>query len=296
MVFSVNMLFGFLEIAGFPPVICLAFFLGIIGGIVLVAVGVCYGKSSVSNSHYNTLLQSASVPLLASPNSKKMIPKPIILAIIGGAITLFFGLIVLVAILGTKPSTISQKFTEAQLEVFRNGSLKEVKMLVRQGVNVKTQTEDGVIPFYVGVCSNPNIDVVKYLISQGVDVNNVFPFAAGGNSNANVVEYLISRGADVNAKDEWGWTPLHRAVEQNSNIDVLKCLVMQGANVNAKIERNRGKTPLHLAAEKNPDINVLKYLISQGAYVNAKTEFGQTPLDLANSEEKKKFLRDAGGE
>ena len=54
-------------------------------------------------------------------------------------------------------------------------------------------------------------------------------------------------------------------------------------------------TPLHLAAKYN-HVEVVKYLISQGADVNAETTWGNTPLDLANSEEKKKILREAGGQ
>jgi ABC-type transport system involved in cytochrome bd biosynthesis fused ATPase/permease subunit len=63
--FSVNMLFGFLEIAGFPPVICLAFFLGIIGGILLVIVGVRYGGiSNALKLHYKILVAIIVVFLL----------------------------------------------------------------------------------------------------------------------------------------------------------------------------------------------------------------------------------------
>ena len=54
-------------------------------------------------------------------------------------------------------------------------------------------------------------------------------------------------------------------------------------------------TPLHLAAKDN-HVEVVKYLISQGADVNAETTWGNTPLDLANSGEKKEILREAGGQ
>ena len=54
-------------------------------------------------------------------------------------------------------------------------------------------------------------------------------------------------------------------------------------------------TPLHLAAKYN-HVEVVKYLISQGADVNAETTWGNTPLDLANNEEKKNILREAGGQ
>jgi ankyrin repeat protein len=345
--FNFDMFFGF--IGGFPPVIFLAVFLGIIIGVVLVIVGVRRGSVNVVRS-FDVMQSQSNKP----PQSNRGI---FLLAIIG-VVILFFGFIGFMMLLETKPLSSNQKITETQLEVLRNGSLKEVKMLLKQGVNINIPSEDDIHPFYIAVGYNPNVDVVKYLISKGAKVNIKSPWgdtplhaashnpnvdvvkyliskgadihakdswgrtplysavvqnnqshfydsgtgqtllypAVVRNTNIDVLKYLISQGADVNAKDKWGWTPFHRAVERNTNIDVLECLVSQGADVNAKIEMSYNETPLHLAAEKNPNIDVLKYLISQGADVNAKTELlDQTPLDLANSEEKKKVLRDAGG-
>jgi len=132
--------------------------------------------------------------------------------------------------------------------------------------------------------SNSDVEVLKYLVSQGDEVNakdyvgdTPLHRAAAGNTQVEVFQYLVSQGADVNAKDNTGWTPLHYAAT-NSNVEVLKYLVSQGADVNAKA--NEGLTPLHRAKT----ISHVQYLISQGAEVKAKTDSGLTPLHLASSD------------
>jgi len=146
---------------------------------------------------------------------------------------------------------------------------------------------------------------VELLGGDCVNVKNDFGFTplhrAAENSNVDVLQYLVAQGANVNVKNLPGETPLHVAAGRNSNVDVLRYLVAQGANVNVK--NLADQTPLHLAARSN-SIDVLKYLISQGADVNARdcvnkfagdNSSSKTPLDYANTEEKKQILREAGG-
>lgn len=85
-------------------------------------------------------------------------------------------------------------------------------------------------------------------------------------------------------------TLLHVAGAFNPNVGFLKYLVALGADVNAK-KGESGQTPLHGAARYN-SVEVLKYLVAQGADVNAKNG-NVTPLDVADSEEKKRIMRKA---
>jgi hypothetical protein len=68
--------------------------------------------------------------------------------------------------------------------------------------------------------------------------------------------------------------------------------VSSGADINQP--RTLGWTPLHLASRFNPDAKVLECLISHGANVNVKNSDGQTPFDVADTEEKKRILRGGG--
>jgi ankyrin repeat protein len=187
-----------------------------------------------------------------------------------------------------------------------NSNLEVLKYLVSRGADVNARNNDGATPLHYVAHHNPdNIEVFRYLVSQGADVNAklhwghtpLHDFAMRHGSNVEVLKYLVSKGAKVYAKNDWGDTPLHFAAKHNPNVEVLKYLVSQGAGVNAK--NNGGWTPLHEAAAHNSNVEVLRYLVSvPGADVNVRNNWEgktQTPLDLAETEEKKSILRAAGG-
>ena len=84
--------------------------------------------------------------------------------------------------------------------------------------------------------------------------------------NMEFVKWLVSQGADVNAKQKNGDTPLHEAVHYNEGIAIVKFLVSKGADVHAK--GVCGWTPLFYT--NGSDIEFAKFLVSKGADVNAK--------------------------
>ena len=95
------------------------------------------------------------------------------------------------------------------------------------------------------------------------------------------VTACLDAGADVKARDEFGYTPLHRAARFNEKPAVIEALLAVGANVKAR-DKN-GSTPLHWAA--NPA--VIEALLAAGANIEARDEFGYTPLhQAAKSNEK----------
>ena len=118
-----------------------------------------------------------------------------------------------------------------------------------------------------------------------------------------IIKYLVSQGANVNIKNGNDETPLHLTlrVPTPHAIDIVKYLVSQGSDVNAV--GIAGNTPLHVAARissREPDgslsVAVLRYLISiENVNVNARNRQGQTPLDATLIEEKREILRASGG-
>jgi len=104
---------------------------------------------------------------------------------------------------------------------------------------------------------------LQYLVSQGADVNTLVIreppydeeltplFLAVSQRDIEIIKFLVSQGANVNMKGSNGWSPLHSAVSRflyaksHQNIEIVKFLVSKGADVNAKNQFD--STPLDMA-------------------------------------------------
>jgi ankyrin repeat protein len=129
--------------------------------------------------------------------------------------------------------------------------VKLVEFLIKEGVDVNSQSHGGETPFWCCAKCGP-IKLLKMLVEQGANPN-------------------ISRITD-------GATALHMAA-QNGNIDICRYLVEEcGLDVNAisSHEIQSQTTPLFDAAGDG-QLDVCKYLIGKGALVDA----GYQPLTSA---------------
>ncbi|KAE8574097.1 ankyrin repeat domain-containing protein 50 [Halyomorpha halys] len=130
-----------------------------------------------------------------------------------------------------------------------------------------------------------HIEVVKYLISLGTDVNvdNQSPVALFGpvlKGKVEMVEVLLKNGCDVNGRDVMGSTALHMAADAGQ-LEIAKILLKNGANVTA-ID-NFGWTPLHVAAFSSHNIALVELLLKAGASIDVTTDRGFTPLILVEA-------------
>lgn len=129
-----------------------------------------------------------------------------------------------------------------------------------------------------------------------------------------IIQLLLASGALIDVHDQWGWTPLHLAVQQG-NLQVVEALVAAGADVNTKDDLKR--TALDFAivehfwlfpafflvthgAEFDPkasevinllswaaargDLTVAKALVEKGVPTQLKDEDGLTPYQRAKQE------------
>lgn len=132
--------------------------------------------------------------------------------------------------------------------------LKILKKLVALGANVNERDEYGWTLLHVAA-KGDNVECAKYLLSTGfkpgVKDNNLNQslHIAADQGKLEMAKLLVEKGADVNAKNRFGITPLHKAIDGNMNI-------LEGA-----------------------DYEVAEFLISKGADVNAKDNNGQSVLD-----------------
>ncbi|CAH1396892.1 unnamed protein product [Nezara viridula] len=191
-------------------------------------------------------------------------------------------------------------------------SPETVRIILEAGtVGVDFQGENNITALMIA-STRGNLDVVKFLVERGANINNTayLAFESVGKlgerfrflklftlknvtvpptvihtsalsvavyeDHQDMLEYLIKCGADVNVMGQ-GWAALNNAASIGK-IELLKILLQNGIDVNSK--DLMGATALHAAA-KNNDTESAKLLLQFGANVNATDEFGWTPLHVA---------------
>jgi len=137
-----------------------------------------------------------------------------------------------------------------------------------------------------------NVELVKTLIAQGVNVNarekeeGASPLmAAATHGQSQIALLLIEHGANINALHDLNWTPLTWA-SVSVDVDMVRLLLAKGANVNL------GYSALILVCDDyyqkdkwEHALEVVQELIEAGANVKAKDRRGRTALDLARAHE-----------
>lgn len=79
-----------------------------------------------------------------------------------------------------------------------------------------------------------------------------------------LVQQLLERGADVNFQEEWGWSPLHNAVQVDRE-DIVDLLLSHGAE--PCLRKKNGATPFIIAGIVG-NVKLLKLLLPKVADVN----------------------------
>lgn len=101
----------------------------------------------------------------------------------------------------------------------------------------------------------PSLLIVEALVETGISPNsrgqcNDTPLALISKSNhseaKDIIDYLTKKGADPNARNEFGYTPLHEAVDHGSLLAVKRLMDM-GAN--AQILNGVHKSAMELAKQ-----------------------------------------------
>jgi len=116
-----------------------------------------------------------------------------------------------------------------------------------------------------------NLEIVKFLINHGADVNAVSHFErnvltgvtfaldqASSNNRLSVVEYLVDNGADIHACND---SAVVGAVD-NGNLSIVKYLVGKGAKLDTY-----NNSPITLSVI-NGDVTMVKYLIEMGVVID----------------------------
>lgn len=168
--------------------------------------------------------------------------------------------------------------------------------------------ESGGVDWLITAVQYDNLEIVKFLVENGADVNwekceivtsnynerfeykNTVLSAAVKRNNSEMVRYLLDKGAIAdNSQDKSGDTLLHIAIK-NKNPNIVSDLINQGADVNA--ENKRFETPLAAALQSDNE-TIISILLDNGAKLKSTggTLTFEDAIDEANISIVKYFLK-----
>ena len=150
--------------------------------------------------------------------------------------------------------------------------------------NVDSRDSDGNTVLHQAVKNRASIDIIRYFINCGADLNarnangDSILYTAVQMNNKEAGELLIKEGVDIYARNSEEYSPLRLAMVNGGDTRdwFFNQKVIKGADGN-------GNTPLHYAAEWKYD-ECISYLIAKGGDINKKNALGQTPLYNAAKE------------
>lgn len=158
--------------------------------------------------------------------------------------------------------SISAQETLNAFDVARKGTLEQAKALYKQDPKVFNTVNDAGYSPLILACYRGNIEVAKFLIENGSDINGTSSMgtplmSAVVKGNVEIVKALLGKKADVNASDANGVTALIYAV-QFQNPDILSLLLQHKADKTHKDKE--GKTAFEHAVFSGNEtiINLLK--------------------------------------
>ncbi|XP_055953567.1 uncharacterized protein LOC129989212 [Argiope bruennichi] len=174
----------------------------------------------------------------------------------------------------------------------KNGNLEIAKYLIGKNCDLHFRDSMHLKPIHVAV-QHGHLDIVKLFLKSDESLkDNTLLHLAVSRSNLDLVKFLIDEKVDLNAPDENGNTSVHlAAIHGNKNI--LEILLHNGAyydslnNLNRQaedlaqgghIKKALQKTKILFKSKFPIDVEVC---IEEGAFVNAKRRDGSTPLHFA---------------
>jgi ankyrin repeat protein len=143
-------------------------------------------------------------------------------------------------------------------------------------------------PLLLEALQNGNLETVKQLIEEGINVNllrdGVTPLMiAASKGHKDIAEALLQAGVNINEVNDEGWTALHKAAFDQADPGVIELLLQSG--INGETKDKAGKTALNLAQGKGHR-EIVKTIQKHQAQLRLDAQEWQ---DFLNSAEGKPF-------
>lgn len=180
------------------------------------------------------------------------------------------------------------------IEAVSSGSFKNVISL-KKNLNANAIDASGT-PVLIKSASNGYPKIVKYLVSNGADINVMNPAGHTALNRAiyfghnDVVNYLLSKGADIDKTDDrFKLSPLIAAARSN-NLVSGKLLLENGAEVN-NIDGIAGMTPIMWAAAYQ-HTDFVKLLLKYKPDLSISSIYEDTVFTITKNEELLSLLKE----
>ena len=163
-----------------------------------------------------------------------------------------------------------------------NKDIEVLKILLENGAHKDVRHYDSyeTTPLHRAAL-NVNEAIIKLLASDEVELDKDLDkriwksgktplhWAVQSNPNLEVIKYILDSKGDIASEDEDCKTPFHIAAEFNTNVEVMKLLFEKDDQGLDKVD-TVFKTPLHYAAKCNSNTDIIKFLAVNGNKKNLK--------------------------
>jgi len=170
----------------------------------------------------------------------------------------------------------------AFMEAVMAGNSASMEQLFNLGADTKTRNFKGDTALHVSAAID-SIDLSTQLLAWGVSIHarnaqDRTPFQIALNSyNYMLVKSFLAMGR-INSSDDFGFSPLHIAVQENAPLILVSAILELGARQNSVDQE--GRTPLRLALDLN-HLEMARLLAESGSDVFYAARDGKTPADIS---------------
>jgi ankyrin repeat protein len=167
------------------------------------------------------------------------------------------------------------------MEAVIAGNPTSMEMLVNLGADTKTRNFRGDTALHVSAQID-RIDLSTQLLSWGVSIHarnaqDKTPFQIALNTSTRLVRTFLTRDR-INSSDDFGYSPLHIAVQEKADAALIKIILELGARPNS-VDQD-GRTPLRLALDMNL-LDTAALLANSESDVFYAARDGKTPADVS---------------
>lgn len=156
-------------------------------------------------------------------------------------------------------------------------NLELVKYLIACGVDIDAVSFNGLTPLHAAVKLGYG-HIVKYLVEHGADIEKLYKpngatalHFAAAHGYEGIIKILIQHGADFNATSKNCIFTALHVAVINQQESAVRCLIEHGADISKGIYEDPSISPLYWAIDKGHE-DIAKCLLEQGEYIEIDSE------------------------